>query len=602
MFPFSWPTGYKPVDVGWLSLLPPILTMILAIATKEVVISLLLGTLLASVIYVVKVHGSVMEVAEVLFQMLFSRVSANMSICIFTFLMGALVSLIAKSGGTNAFGAWSDRFIHGRRGAMLVAFFSGLSLFLDDYFNIITNSAICKVILDRNRVSRPKLAFLIHTMASNICILAPISSWSAVIIAQIEECGIAESFSIFLKSICLNLYPMLYFVFIFLTTLFDVNIGSMSTYEENAINGTSDGDGSKIESKREETPNPKGTVWDLLLPILTCIVFSVLFMIYLGGGFSGKKSLREIFADTDTGASLSCGAFMALLVCFLLYVPRQLLSRAVFMEEMLEGMKGMIDTLIILVLAWTIGGVGGTLLQTGEYVGTLIARSSMPLWVVPTVVFLVGAVLTASLGTAWAGFSVLIPIVISICRKTDIGLVVPCISACLCGSVFGDNISPICDNTILTSMTTQCNFMVHVKTETVYAVVMALLSLVGYVIVGITKNTLLTLLVPFGLELVLVVCIVVMKRMRFCAEKAQEGDVEKALLRDEERSVVRSVQTVQTAQTAQTAQPSMQSMPSAQFTQPTPLTQSTQSTPSSQPTQPTPSTLPQSSSPMKAAQ
>lgn len=596
MFPFSWPTGYKPVDVGWLSLLPPILTMILAIATKEVVISLLLGTLLASVIYVVKVHGSVMEVAEVLFQMLFSRVSANMSICIFTFLMGALVSLIAKSGGTNAFGAWSDRFIHGRRGAMLVAFFSGLSLFLDDYFNIITNSAICKVILDRNRVSRPKLAFLIHTMASNICILAPISSWSAVIIAQIEECGIAESFSIFLKSICLNLYPMLYFVFIFLTTLFDVNIGSMSTYEENAINGTSDGDGSKIESKREETPNPKGTVWDLLLPILTCIVFSVLFMIYLGGGFSGKKSLREIFADTDTGASLSCGAFMALLVCFLLYVPRQLLSRAVFMEEMLEGMKGMIDTLIILVLAWTIGGVGGTLLQTGEYVGTLIARSSMPLWVVPTVVFLVGAVLTASLGTAWAGFSVLIPIVISICRKTDIGLVVPCISACLCGSVFGDNISPICDNTILTSMTTQCNFMVHVKTETVYAVVMALLSLVGYVIVGITKNTLLTLLVPFGLELVLVVCIVVMKRMRFCAEKAQEGDVEKALLRDEERSVVRSVQTVQTAQTAQP------SMPSAQFTQPTPLTQSTQSTPSSQPTQPTPSTLPQSSSPMKAAQ
>ena len=143
MLSFSWPTGYKPVDVGWLSLLPPILTMILAIITKEVVISLLLGTLLASVIYVVKVHGSVMEVAEVMFQMLFSRVSANMSICIFTFFMGALVSLIAKSGGTNAFGAWSDRFVHGRRGAMLVAFFSGLSLFLDDYFNIITNSAIC---------------------------------------------------------------------------------------------------------------------------------------------------------------------------------------------------------------------------------------------------------------------------------------------------------------------------------------------------------------------------------------------------------------------------------------------------------------------------
>lgn len=590
MLSFSWPTGYKPVDVGWLSLLPPILTMILAIITKEVVISLLLGTLLASVIYVVKVHGSVMEVAEVMFQMLFSRVSANMSICIFTFLMGALVSLIAKSGGTNAFGAWSDRFVHGRRGAMLVAFFSGLSLFLDDYFNIITNSAICKVILDRNHVSRPKLAFLIHTMASNICILAPISSWSAVIIAQIEECGITESFSVFLKSICLNLYPMLYFVFIFATSLFDVSIGSMSTYEENAIKGTSDSDGSKIDSKREETPNPNGTVWDLLLPILTCIVFSVLFMIYLGGGFSGKKSLREIFADTDTGASLSCGAFMALLVCFLLYVPRRLLSRAVFMEEMLEGMKGMIDTLIILVLAWTIGGVGGTLLQTGEYVGTLIASSSMPLWVVPSVVFLVGAVLTASLGTAWAGFSVLIPIVISICRKTDIGLVVPCISACLCGSVFGDNISPICDNTILTSMTTQCNFMVHVKTETVYAVVMALLSLVGYVIVGISKNMMLTLLVPFGLEVVLIICIVVLKRIWFCAEKAQESDVEKALLagdeaasRDDAKQVMQATQKMtqkamevtpqmqqatQTAQSAaqQTTQP-INSLPSQEATQ-----------------------------------
>lgn len=173
----------------------------------------------------------------------------------------------------------------------------------------------------------------------------------------------------------------------------------------------------------------------------------------------------------------------------------------------------------------------------------------MPLWVVPSVVFLVGAVLTASLGTAWAGFSVLIPIVISICRKTDIGLVVPCISACLCGSVFGDNISPICDNTILTSMTTQCNFMVHVKTETVYAVVMALLSLVGYVIVGISKNMMLTLLVPFGLEVVLIICIVVLKRIRFCAEKAQESDVEKALLagdeaasRDDAKQVMQATQ------------------------------------------------------------
>ena len=516
--------SYEPADVGWLSLLPPMITMILALATKEVIISLLLGIICAAVIYVVKTHRGVVHIVQVMFSILSSRVSANMYMCIFMFLMGSLVQLMSKAGGTRAFGEWSSKLVKGRKSAMIVTFVLASTLFLDDYFNIITTSAIMRVVLDKNLVSKPKSAYIIHTMASNMCILVPISSWAAVIITQIEESGIQKPFTVFLHSLTLNIYPILSFLLILFTSLSGIDAGGMTKYEENAMKGESEGDGSVLVVKEEtnEADMGNGKVYDLVIPILTLVFCSVLFMVYLGGGFSGKKPIQQIFADSDAGEALTFASFTTLLISFVLYVPRKLMTFLEFMEETKQGMKSMIDTFLILVLAWTIGGVGGSLLKTGEYIGNFIARSSLPLYFIPAVVFLVGALLTFSLGTTWAGFSVLIPIVCNICKQTDLKLLTPCISACLCGSVFGDNISPICDNTVLVSSCVRCQYIIHVKTESVYACTVAILSLVGYIIVGITDaNPWLSLGIPIVLELILFGTLWIIRKTKCMARRAK---------------------------------------------------------------------------------
>lgn len=535
---------YEPADVGWLSLLPPLVTMILALSTKEVIISLLMGIILAAVIYVVKTHRGIVDIVRVLFTILGSRVSSNMYMCIFMFLMGSLVQLMSKAGGTKAFGEWSAKIVKGRKSALFVTFLLASTLFLDDYFNIITTSAVMRVVLDRNLVSKPKSAYVVHTMASNMCILIPISSWAAVIITQIEDSGIKKPFNIFLKAISYNIYPILSFLLILFTTFSGIDAGGMTTYEENAMKGESANDGSVLVVKEEtkESDMGNGKVYDLVVPILVLIFLSVLFMVYLGGGFSGKKSIQQIFADSDTGEALTYASFVTLLFSFFLYVPRKLMTFLEFMEETKQGMKSMIDTFLILLLAWTIGGVGGSLLKTGEYIGDFIVKCALPLGFIPMVVFLVGALLTFALGTTWAGFSVLIPIVCNICKQTDLRLLVPCISACLCGSVYGDNISPICDNTVLVSSCIRCQYIIHVKTESVYATTVAILSIVGYIIIGVTDgNYLLSLGIPIVLELVLFGILWILKKTS-CITKhtmsSQKQVPETPLLESQQSTVV----------------------------------------------------------------
>ena len=512
--------AYEPVDVGWLCLVPPLLTMVVALLTKEVVISLLLGVMVAILIYVIKSHLSFVQMIQVFFSILTSRAASNMEICLFTFLMGSLVKLMEKSGGTKAFCNWFSKFIKGRKATLMIGMFISSFLFLDDYFNIITSSAIMHAVFDRNNISRPKAAYQIHTMASNLCILVPISSWAAVVIAQIEDCGIKDAFSVFSSSLSLNTYPICCLLGILFFNLTGIEVGGMQEYENEAKRKSSAQKEKEIVKETEEELLPSeaeasGHSYDLVLPVLALIVCTVLYIFYLGGGFRGGKSVQQIFTDSDTATALLYASFTAILIAFLLYIPRRVMSFRVFVEEAKEGMKVMLDTLIILVLAWTVGGVDSTLLQTGDYVGNLITRSHLPLWIIPSVVFLVGALLTFSLGTTWAGLSVLIPLVVSICTKTDRTLLVPCISACLCGSVFGDNISPICDNTILVSSCVQCNFIVHVKTESVYAVTMAIISFIGYLIVGFTGgNVWLSVGIPVFLEVVVLGSVALLKRIR----------------------------------------------------------------------------------------
>ena len=484
--------SYPPVAIGFPSLIPPILAMVLALTTKEVVSSLLVGCIAASIIYAIAAYNGMIEgltkanPIDVLFTVMGEKISSNVYICLFLLLMGGLINLISLSGGSKAYGVMAQRTIKGKRPALFSTLFLGCVMFLDDYFNAITTGTVMRTVSDVNQVSKPKLAYIVHTIATNMCITIPLTSWAAAIVSQIADSGIENSFVVFLRTVPFNIYSILSFVMIILNIVTDFDYGKMKFYEDNAKLGLSDTDGSTDSAAVvENVPHSdKGTVYDLLIPIIVLIVLAIYFMFYLGGFFEGGKSVNDALGDTSAPKALLYAVFFALLVSLLMYVPRKIIGFRDWMDALKEGMKTMIPTLVILVLAWTISGTSGDLLQTGAYVGDLVERSPIPSQLIPAVVFLVGMGLSFSMGTAWGTFGVLIPIVVKICSGDNVKYLESSLASCLCGSVFGDNTSPISDTTILASSSTQCSFLVHVSTQLPYAVTVAAVSVVGYIVAG----------------------------------------------------------------------------------------------------------------------
>lgn len=502
--------NYAPVEIGFISIIPPVVAMGLALATKEVVSSLLLGSVAASIIYSVAVlRGMVSGLSkanpvDVLFTVMGTKISNNVHICLFLLLMGGLINLISASGGSRAYGKMAQRVVKGKRPALFSTLFLGIVMFLDDYFNAITTGTVMRSVAEVNKVSRPKLAYIVHTVATNMCITIPLTSWAAAIVSQIKDSGVEDSFMVFLRTIPYNIYSFLSFIMIILTSVFDFDYGKMKFYEDNAKLGLSDTDGSIDKAATVETTKKeeKGSVWDLLGPILVLIILAVYFMFYLGGFFEKDISITDALGETSAPKALLYSCCFALLSSLLLYVPRKLMSFMDWMENFKEGMKTMVPTLTILVLAWTISGTSGDLLKTGDYVGHVVASSPIPSQLIPAVIFLVGMALSFSMGTAWGTFGVLIPIVVKICSGENAKYLEASLASCLCGSVFGDNTSPISDTTILASTSTQCSFLVHVSTQLPYAMTVAAVSIVGYIIAGWTHNQWVTLLVSIVLLLV----------------------------------------------------------------------------------------------------
>ena len=375
---------YPSVAIGFFSLVPPILAMVLALITKEVVSSLFIGCIAASIIYsIAALRGMVPDVpkanpVDVLFTVMGTKISSNVYICLFLLLMGGLINLISLSGGSKAYGRMAQRWIKGKRPALASTIFLGIAMFLDDYFNAITTGTVMRTVADVNKVSRPKLAYVVHTLATNMCITIPLTSWAAAIVSQIEDSGVENSFVVFLNTVPFNIYSILCFIMILLNVILDFDYGKMKFYEDNAKHGLSDNDGSRESSSAVEAPHSeKGTVFDLLIPILVLIVLAIFFMFYLGGFFEGGKTVNQALGDTSAPQALLYAVFFALLVSLLMYVPRKVIGFADWMEALKEGMKTMISTLIILVLAWCVSGTSGDLLQTGAYVGELVERLGM---------------------------------------------------------------------------------------------------------------------------------------------------------------------------------------------------------------------------------
>lgn len=505
----------EPIQVGFLSLIPPIIAIGLALLSKEVISSLVIGILSGTLIYsYYTVTGGAVNVligtVDATVHLMTTKFAENAAIVIFLALLGSLVVVITKAGGSKAYGNWASKKIKNRYQAQLATSALGALIFIDDYFNCLTVGTVMRPVTDKHRISHAKLAYIIDATAAPVCIIAPVSSWAASVISYMSDTGLNGMHS-FIASIPYNLYALLTIVMIIVLSVKDLDFGPMEKFQEEAIRNnnlnyttsqtqtSSDDELSKLEI------SPKGKVYDLLIPIFALIVFSILSMLYIGGYFEGGMTVAEGFGNTSAGPALALSSFGAIIVAFFLFVPRKVLSFRAFMEGIGEGVKSMTGAIIILTLAWTISGVCRNLLSTGEYVSGLVQASNMPVMLIPAIIFVVAAFLSFSMGTSWGTFGILIPIIAAICQAVAPHLTIISLSATLAGSVFGDHCSPISDTTILSSTGATCNHIDHVSTQIPYAMTVAACCFVGYIVAGFTANIFATL----GTSLLLLAIVIV---------------------------------------------------------------------------------------------
>lgn len=486
------------MEFGWLSIIPPIIAIILALVTKEVISSLLVGIMAGALIFT---QGNLMGMIETTFAVMGDKMAANVNILIFLGLLGALVVIVTKGGGSAAYGNWAVQKIKTRRGAALATGVLGCVIFIDDYFNCLTVGTVMKPVTDKHRISRAKLAYLLDATAAPICIIAPVSSWGASVAGYIEEAQIGNGMETFLKAVPYNMYALLTIIMVFIVAVTKLQFGPMAKFEKNAIEkGDLFSNAEVAKEKEMDQINKNGKVIDLIVPILALIVFSILAMIYTGGGFSGEVGMLESFGNCDSAFSLVLGSFGALVTTAVLYLPRKILGFKEFFECIGEGVKSMVGADLILILAWTIGGIcSADYLGTGLYVGEVVSGGSFPVFILPALIFVVAGFLAFATGTSWGTMALLIPIAGTICTSPETGhLALPIIGAILGGAVYGDHISPISDTTILSSTGAGCNHLDHVSTQLVYATVAAGCSALGYLLMGIVGG----FVIPFAIALI----------------------------------------------------------------------------------------------------
>ena len=489
------------IDVGWLSILPPVIAIVLALITKEVISSLIVGIFSGTLIYAFSTGGGIVKATDVTLTLMGEKLGDNASIILFLGFLGALVAVITMAGGSRAYGEWAGNKIKTKKGAQLGTSLLGTLIFIDDYFNCLTIGTVMRPVIDKHHISRAKLAYIIDATAAPICIIAPISSWAASVISQmngLEVNGQAlNGMETFMATIPYNLYAILTLIMVVVLCVTNIEFGPMAKFEEEARNNKGNLSVGMDQEGGDEFArmkiSSKGSVFDFIIPIAALIIFAILSMLYIGGYFEGGMTLAESFGNTDAGIALAIAGFGALVVAFVLFVPRQILDFKEFMEGITIGVKSMVGAFIILTLAWTISGVCRDLLGTGEFVGELVRQSHMPAALIPAIVFLVAGALAFAMGTSWGTFGILIPIVTMVCGSVAPELVTAALAATLAGAVFGDHCSPISDTTILSSTGAGCKHIDHVSSQIPYTLVVAACCFAGYLIAGFTANVWLTL-------------------------------------------------------------------------------------------------------------
>lgn len=488
------------------ALIPPVVAIALALVTKEVYSSLFVGILIGGLFY----SGFTFETTIThVFQDGIVGVlsdSYNVGILVFLVVLGVMVCLMNKAGGSAAFGRWASVHIKSRAGAQLATILLGVLIFIDDYFNCLTVGSVMRPVTDKHNISRAKLSYLIDATAAPICIIAPISSWAAAVTGFVEG---EDGFSIFIRAIPFNYYAILTIVMMVTIVIMKIDYGPMKLHETNALSGdlytTPDRPYANAE---EDVDESKGTVVDLVFPIVVLIVCCVIGMIYTGGFFGGAGFV-EAFSNSDASVGLMLGSFFALVITIVFYAVRKVLKFSESMACVPDGFKAMVPAILILTFAWTLKAMTDSL-GAAEYVaGVMESASDGLVNLLPAIIFLVGCFLAFATGTSWGTFGILIPIVVNVFAGTNETMMIMSISACMAGAVCGDHCSPISDTTIMASAGAQCNHVNHVTTQLPYAVTVAAVSFVTYLIAGFVKNALICL--PIGIVLMVGTLIMVQK-------------------------------------------------------------------------------------------
>lgn len=478
------------------ALVPPVLAIGLALITKEVYSSLFVGILAGGFLY----SGFNFELAmnHIFEDGFISSLSdeSNVGIMFFLVMLGVIVCLMNKAGGSAAFGQFAASKIKSRVGAQLATVMLGVLIFIDDYFNCLTVGSVMRPVTDKFKVSREKLSYLIDATAAPVCIIAPISSWAAAVTSYVER---EDGFELFLRSIPYNFYALLTILMMIGLTVFKVEFGAMKKHEENAIKGDLFTTGGRVgEAKEEIAVNSKGMVIDLIVPILSLIVCCVIGMLYTGGFFDGVDFVSA-FANCDADLGLTYGSFFGLVVTIVFYLVRRVLTFKECMECVPEGFKSMVSAILILVCAWTLKSMTDSLGADVYVANMVMEKASGLINLLPAIVFVVGLFLAFATGTSWGTFGILIPIVVAVFQNTNPELMVISISACMAGAVCGDHCSPISDTTIMASAGAQCEHVNHVTTQLPYALIVAAISFVTYIVAGFVQSAWIAL--PVGIAL-----------------------------------------------------------------------------------------------------
>jgi len=501
-------TTADSVQQTFWALVPPIIAIVLALVTKEVYSSLFIGILAGALLYSgFNFEGTMIHVFDdgIIAQL---SSSYNVGILIFLVILGVLVSLMNKAGGSAAFGEWAGKHIKTRVGAQLATIVLGILIFIDDYFNCLTVGSVMRPVTDKHHVSRAKLAYLIDATAAPVCIIAPVSSWAAAVSGYAPE-G-TNGIELFVRTIPYNFYALLTIAMMIMLTVSKTDYGPMAIHEKNAVvnNDLYTTPDRPYANAGDDRISSRGKVADLVVPVVVLVICCVIGMIYTGGFFSGTDFV-DAFADCDASRGLVYGSSVALVITLIMYLIRRVLTFKECMDCIPEGFKSMVSPILILTFAWSLKAMTDSL-GAKEYVAAVVKSSAEGFmnWL-PAIIFLIAVFLSFSTGTSWGTFGILIPIVINIFPASDPMMIIS-MSACMAGAVCGDHCSPISDTTIMSSAGARCNHLNHVTTQLPYAMTCAAVSCVTYVIAGFVKSWLISL--PCGLAILFATILIIRGR------------------------------------------------------------------------------------------